>query len=1189
MDLRGAIFLQFLAFVATLELKNGAYDNLVIKLEETVPTEDCRNIISNLESTLSSASQYLFSALDSRAFLRSATVLLPPSWPDNCVPSAVMSASGETSDVTVGPSVAPRERIWTQQSLGCGQPGDQIYLGYETLLQRDNTLGRSLIKEFAMYRYGVFEEQGYYNDPIYPMCYYDDQTKQAKVTGCSDLPIKDNGLCSPNPGDATYNATQMVDPKARSSIMFAAEASSVSMFCDDGNHDRYAPTKHNLLCDRRSVLEVVMKHPDFDLKDNINNVNSNQITDTTPRVIYKRQNTTRYVFVIENTKDMQQRESWNYLRLAMRQWTPYVLPDNSEIGLVLTDPHPIRALNISTVNRATREGYENRDRFHSSIPYTPNESMQPSCLSCAIKEASSMLNDRSKARGPATNVIVVIAPGMQSDESMNKVIKDAAKSQIRIATINYPNIVREHTLRRLSDETHGVDFAVFEKKLNVDTTLLTTYFELHNVLFNVVKNFYSGPPSDLPVEIHRREITDDGRTSVTGSFMLEPNMGEPAKFTFFTHNTVTPLIKSLRLTSPSQVTYTTRNDKFLDFKMITLNANISETGTWTYTVEPYQGNPQPHFLQVTASPKSPELPVIATNFRTHRNKPGDPLILLAEVKYGALPVLGAKVEVTVTKSEINGSLPHKYKFELLDTGSGDPDITKGDGVYTKYFSAAEWGHGVYNFEVSISDNGNTAYTWSSSSNTQGVKHCCGSVISSNGVQPISPFQRILPKVTIMITSDEILSASQVSAGRVGDLKVEVIPEDMKARLSWTSPDMAGNTVSRYEVKYAQSVLDVTENFETNAMAWERSQPLPLTAGSETVFTLDMSQNKEMLDKPVYFAIKAYQKGDLAGPISNWVRVLVPSPPPPPTVAPTYSSNDQSFWPNNVPSVGVDQAGPSIAKTMNIGLELILPVSIGFILLVVLLVVYCYFCVVKRRDRGSHKASKDMKNNKLNSNITIVPSSPQNSANMAPSYTPANDIPDPHQVGVPVNNYAYEDETKKRYSLVNQQEQQLIEELKQQQREMPHNYGGVSVISNRNPQPTLSPFNSWSASQLLHEHERRNSPLENMMNDEQMMMNGSQVDHMSINGQTMDHMSLNGHNMEYPQGHIPPPVPPLPAFNSNGYPVNYSIYGVHTAPPQSHPIYQTMQRNDMAPFNSSLQGSMTSVNSGEKKRRNVTMV
>lgn len=602
--------------------------------------------------------------------------------------------------------------MWTQQSLGCGQPGDQIYLGFESLLTRDNSLGRSLIKEFAMYRYGVFEEQGYHNDPIYPMCYHDDQTKQAKVTGCSDLPINDYGLCSGDP-EATYNTSKMVDPKARSSIMFAAEAPSVSMFCDEGNHDRFAPTKHNSVCERKSVLEVIMNHPDFKAKDVFNNINSNQITDTTPRILYKRQNITRYVFVIENTKDMQQRESWIYLKTAMRQWAPYVLPENSEIGLVLTDPQPTRLLNVSSVKRSLR------DRFHSAIPYTPSDSNQPACLSCSIKEAMIMLNERTRLHGPASNVIVLIAPGMSKEDHMPNVIRDVKKSQIRIATINYPDIMRPQTLRSLAEATGGVDYAVFEKKLNVDTTLLTTYFDLHSVLCNVVKTFYSGSEYDLPVEIHRREIVDDGRTSVTGSFMLEPNMGEPAMFTFFTHNTVTPLIKSLKLISPSHQTYSYRNDKFLDLKMITIDANISETGTWTYMVEPYQGNPQPHFLQVTATPKSAQMPVIHTKFRTHRNNPGEPLLLIAEVKYGSLPVMGAKVEVTVTKTEHNGSMPHKYKFDLLDTGAGDPDITKGDGIYTRYFSAAEWGHGIYNFEVAVSDNGNTAYTWSDSSNSNG--------------------------------------------------------------------------------------------------------------------------------------------------------------------------------------------------------------------------------------------------------------------------------------------------------------------------------------------------------------------------------------------------------------------------------------------------------------------------------------
>lgn len=95
-----------------------------------------------LQASLQSASQFLFSALDGKAFLRSATVLLPPSWPDTCAPSDVASGAGETSDITILPRDPTRGQLWTQQSLGCGQPGDQIYLDFESLMKADNKLGR---------------------------------------------------------------------------------------------------------------------------------------------------------------------------------------------------------------------------------------------------------------------------------------------------------------------------------------------------------------------------------------------------------------------------------------------------------------------------------------------------------------------------------------------------------------------------------------------------------------------------------------------------------------------------------------------------------------------------------------------------------------------------------------------------------------------------------------------------------------------------------------------------------------------------------------------------------------------------------------------------------------------------------------------------------------------------------------
>lgn len=71
--------------------------------------------------------------------------------------------------------------------------------------------------------------------------------------------------------------------------------------------------------------------------------------------------------------------------------------------------------------------------------------------------------------------------------------------------------------------------------------------------------------------------------------------------------------------------------------------------------------------------------------------------------------MGAKVEVLVTRSETNGTT-YSNRLELLDTGSGDPDITKGDGIYSRYFRAADGGPGVYTFEVIVTDNGNTAYS-----------------------------------------------------------------------------------------------------------------------------------------------------------------------------------------------------------------------------------------------------------------------------------------------------------------------------------------------------------------------------------------------------------------------------------------------------------------------------------------------
>lgn len=60
----------------------------------------------------------------------------------------------------------------------------------------------------------------------------------------------------------SINTTNLAHPEAKTSLMFST-AAQVTKFCDASSHDRYAPTKQNALCGRRSIMEVINTHPDF--------------------------------------------------------------------------------------------------------------------------------------------------------------------------------------------------------------------------------------------------------------------------------------------------------------------------------------------------------------------------------------------------------------------------------------------------------------------------------------------------------------------------------------------------------------------------------------------------------------------------------------------------------------------------------------------------------------------------------------------------------------------------------------------------------------------------------------------------------------------------------------------------------------------------------------------------------------
>lgn len=463
---------------------------------------------------------------------------------------------------------------------------------------------------------------------------------------------------------------------------------------------------------------------------------------------------------------------------------------------------------------------------------------------------------------------------------------------------------------------------------------------------------------------------------------------------------------------------------------------------------------------------------------------------------------------------------------------------------------------------------------------------------NQGKEPITSFERVLPAITVFVKKDQEHPINNIvveTLGRIGDLRSEIVDSD-KARLSWTSPDMGGLNVARYELKYSQNVKDIIDNFETAAIQWNHDIPFAFSIGDDTSFILNLTAEENLIGKPLFFAIRSYSKlakDAIAGPVSNYVRVFIPKPKRKfilPTSSVSNAANND-IWPysNND---GDDEGGsPKVAKTIDFGLELIIPIVAGISLILIFLCVYCYFCVIRRKSRNSSDHKKTIKN--ITTNI-LSPNHHKNFTTQQQQQPQPNDYilqpenPDPHTIGLPI----YEDEnfsTNKRCSMDNYHEQQLIEELKQQQS---YNHCQLSIIStNTNTLVTkgrnLSPYESWTASQLLHEHERRHSPVDEMMN--QNTFNNPDMQH--LNHPHADQISLLKTSIAVGNG---PPVPPLP-YQQLGYQHNYHIYGVSQNQPP--PNYTAINNRNPAilTFNPSLQGSMSSVNSGDKKRRNVTMV
>ncbi|KAK8732368.1 hypothetical protein OTU49_007056 [Cherax quadricarinatus] len=993
---------RVLAHPEDLRLVDNGYEGLVVAITDYVPQEHCNHVIHGLKSVLTEFSGVLWASTGGRASLREVTVALPRSWRTDALTCSLLTplttATVPTDAHIRVTSAHPvfGSRPWAQQSQGCGRQGDYIQLGGDLLRATTNDTyvhaARLLLAEWVKFRWGVFEERGYPNDPLYPPTFRDPKTNVPRPNTCS---------------------THKITP---------------APFCTTAAHTPEAPTKHNAQCNGRPAWDIILQSQDF---IDGRNAPTNATAPLLPSVRYVQESAARIVLVVEDTAVMNLQRRWEFVRKAVRRVVVYDVPDGDHVALVVFNSVANTAAPLSKMDSLS----DVRQRVGSSLPRNPSPVPESNkCVLCGLQEALRALDADSAGAAGATIILVTTGKGAAHQREVDEMSRLATSRGVRIDTVIYPLTERRggggtatDGLQSLVAATRGSSFTVMDEGVGNDSKV-SMMVALMDALLAAVRR--SEPPAapGAPVIIHSAAYPGGIASMAVGSFFLDDSLGPNARFSIYYYD-LNHVGNTVQLTAPSGETIISGNmqEEDGDANVIFINIPNAERGQWQYRVENRADSHQGLHIQVTAKESSIRkislrLWTNTPNSAINATDPSLPVIIYAEVKDGEVPVINARVTAKLQRLGTNttGSNYDSILVDLFDNGFGDPDITGGDGVYSRYLPTLQGGPGHYQLGVSIDHNSglalapiNDAFTRHGRMYADRDKQtCCGSVIKYEHVKPVPPFQRsviygVLDVVSPPPTNDI------VPPTRILDLRSFVNLTTREVSLRWTAPgdDYDWDRAHHYEAVLASSWA------EAKAFDGERisGMPVPVLVGTEQAVAIQVDRYDQM----VYVAIRAVDEAGNRGGVSNIASLWVPQPP----TTPPMVTSPHTLEPTSDLTEPLGRGVTQPVRVAGINLEdmaVIIGSVGGFLIIVAVLATFCY-CHVARRRRHQHKNETE----KLEANRSVM---------------------------IKTNSTLMVDQDESHDSV-----DSAIKD------------GEVAVAKDGRP---LSPIQSWGVSKLLQEHERR---------------------------------------------------------------------------------------------------------------------
>ncbi|XP_052034442.1 calcium-activated chloride channel regulator 4A [Apodemus sylvaticus] len=864
---RGLVFLLLLHLLqgsdtSLVRLNENGYENIIIAIDPAVP-EDV-TIIEHIKEMVTKASTYLFEATEKRFFFKTVSILIPESWANSPQYRRPKQESYRHADVKIAlPVLEGRDEPYTRQFTQCGEKAEYIHLTPDFVLGRKQNeygdSGKVLVHEWAHLRWGVFDE---YNED---QPFYSASSKRIEATRCSTGITGVNRVhtcqggscitrrCRTNSTTKLYEKDCQFFPdkvqSEKASIMFMQSIDSVTEFCKEENHNREAPTLHNMKCDYRSTWDVISSSEDF------KNSAPMEGPPSPPFFSLLRISERIVCLVLDVSGSMAGYDRLNRMNQAAKYFLSQIIENRSWVGMVHFESQATIKSELIQINSDTE-----RNQLLQTLPTSADGGTS---ICSGIKAAFQVFKNG----------------GYQTDGTEILLLSDGEDSTAK------------DCIDEVKDSGAIVHFIALGPSADLAVTNMSTLTGgNHNLATDEAQNNglidAFGTLASENADVNQKSLQLESKGAIlTDTLWLHDTIiidSTVGKDTFFliTWSKQAPAIY-LRDPKGTQITNFTMD---MAYKMAYLSIpGTAQVGVWTYNLEA-KVNSEILTITVTSRAASSSVPPITVNAKVNKdnNSYPSPMIVYAEVLQGYTPIIGARVTATVESG--SGKIE---ELVLLDNGAG-ADAFKDDGVYSRYFTAYSE-NGRYSLKVRADGGTHSA--------RRSLRHLSSRAAYIPGWVVDGEIQGNTPRPEMTEATQPVLeNFSRTASGgafvifnipngplpdlyppsQITDLQATLEGEEIS--LTWTAPgdDYDVGTVQQYIIRTSENISDLRDNFN-NALLIDTTNLKPKEANSKETFAFKPENISKENATYIFIAIESVDKSNQHSRLSNIAQVALFTP------------------------------------------------------------------------------------------------------------------------------------------------------------------------------------------------------------------------------------------------------------------------------------------------------------------------